>query len=339
MKLFTLLGIFAVLIIFSPSPERDFLANIVSDDAQKDQNVDVSIEANTKSSQNDKNTEEDPLHSAPLEFCGTFSGDDAPSEKICRKSLSSITEITSVMKRIEEKGLDKKFCDKMKNSDNLSFCRKKLALQNAFGRDEEIILKKRSSWNLSEEDCNSQKSHKNFELCQEKLTEQKDQCQNQITGETGIYVDLETQVLYGVKNCRVIVYTRILSGANATPTPPGGYKIWLERTNHWMQGRWFVQNALYYDGFRAVHDAEWRVLPKFWEISNRGNGGSHSCVNTPIEQMKIIRANFGLGDSVEILSSLPDDLAAEFREKTQMIELYDPSKFEGQLPAPYRFYF
>ncbi len=185
------------------------------------------------------------------------------------------------------------------------------------------ILDLQKNWRLSKEYCDSRSSFRNYAFCQSLLIQQNRFCAEQKTNGTRLIIDLDEQVMYGLKNCELVVYTRITSGKNSTPTPIGSYRIYQRRGPHWMQGEWFVNKAFYFRGGYAIHDAGWR-LPPFWRPEKRAVHGSHGCINTPGSMMEMVWDKFDVGDTVAIYRSLPDDIATELKQKVGTRVPFDP---------------
>lgn len=187
------------------------------------------------------------------------------------------------------------------------------------------IIEKRKNNQLTFDYCFSLSDFENFIYCSSLLEEQEKDCQNSPIKGNQVYVDLGNQILYAVKNCEVLAYTRIISGKNTTPSPTGSYKVYHARGPHWMQGEWFVNMAFYFRGGFALHDAGWRQ-GVYWKKENRGYYGSHGCINMPKEAMDIIWANFGVGDNVHLYYSLPDNIIEKLKQKVANMEIIDPTK-------------
>ena len=117
---------------------------------------------------------------------------------------------------------------------------------------------------------------------------------------TCICIDLSHQVMVGYINGEKIVETPIVSGwMNVSDTPTGNYSIINKVTNTWLTGpTWhdFVEYwmAFRYDGY-GIHDSSWRSE---YGGSIYQSGGSHGCVNTPINAMRTIYNSFGVGTLV-----------------------------------------
>lgn len=187
------------------------------------------------------------------------------------------------------------------------------------------IEEKRKNYQLNYDYCLMLSNFENFKYCTGLLKNQEDDCNNSIIKGSNIYIDLGNQVLYAVKNCDVIVYTRIISGKNSTPSPTGNYKIYEKRGAHWMQGEWFVNMSFYFRGGFAIHDAGWRQ-GIYWKKENRGYYGSHGCINMPKEAMDILWNNFSVGDGVHLYYHLPNDIAEKLNQKIADKEIIDPMK-------------
>jgi lipoprotein-anchoring transpeptidase ErfK/SrfK len=104
-----------------------------------------------------------------------------------------------------------------------------------------------------------------------------------------LWVDLAKQRLSLFKNKQFVTSYQILTGKDATPTPPGTYSIQYKlfktnegvrlqdangkqtaRVSYWMP---FIGNDY------AFHNASWRQSSEFGKISQRKFSGSGGCVN------------------------------------------------------------
>ncbi len=214
-------------------------------------------------------------------------------------------------------------CEQITDKQAKGYCateKWKMTLES-FERKKTLDLQK--NWRLSQDFCNSRTSFRNYHFCNSMLRQQNNFCAQQKTNGRRIIIDLANQLMYGVKDCELKVYTRITSGKNLTPTPPGTYSIYERRGPHWMQGEWFVNMAFYFRGGYAIHDAGWRV-PPFWNPEKRAVHGSHGCVNTPSKVMATVWDEFEIGDTVHVYRSLPEDIATELQQKVGTRVPFDP---------------
>jgi hypothetical protein len=210
--------------------------------------------------------------------------------------------------------LSQDFCDALQKKSDKEYCYIQLKKQKKEIFERKRILDTQKQWKLTPEYCFYRSSFENFQYCINQYRQQQKNCSLQKTSGTRIIIDLEYQVLYGLKECRLEVYTRVMTGKDLTPTFPGEYKIYHKRGPHYMQGQWFVNKAFYYSGDFAIHDAPWRKHP-YWEIEKRKVHGSHGCTNLPKESMEKVWNLFRIGDTVQVFSHLPDDIAQELRQK------------------------
>lgn len=112
-----------------------------------------------------------------------------------------------------------------------------------------------------------------------------------------IEVDISNQVMTYVKDGKVLVSTDIVTGATwGYPTPTGYYKVENKDTECWLSGPDYSVYVDYWVGFigfhYGLHDADWRT--KFGG-DNYIRNGSHGCVNTPKEAMKVIHETVEVG--------------------------------------------
>lgn len=185
------------------------------------------------------------------------------------------------------------------------------------------IFSKIEQFQLSAAFCDGLQSGRNRLLCHKLFADQQALCDTRQTKGKRLIVDLGEQMMYGLSDCRLVVYSRTTTGKAKTPTPTGHYRIYEARGPHFMQGEWFVNMALYFKGGYAIHDANWRVSP-FWRKENRAVSGSHGCVNTPFVAMKKVWQHFGVGDQVDIYFSIPEAIANEIAPLTKGMAMTDP---------------
>ncbi len=176
------------------------------------------------------------------------------------------------------------------------------------------IIREKENWRLTEHYCLLRSDYDNFLFCLEKLEEQKQACEAQKTYGNNIYISLNDQLLYAVKNCQLVAYSIVITGKNKTPTPTGTFHIYSARGPHYMQGEWFVNKAFYFWRGYALHDAGWRT-GKYWEKEYRAYYGSHGCVNLPQKTMNILWDQYVVGDNVYVYYSLPEEIFSELKEK------------------------
>lgn len=237
--------------------------------------------------------------------------------------MSAITKEIDTLKT--KWRLTKEYCAGLPNKEDKELCETKYRGMQLEIWERKKILDLQKNWKLSTEYCQGRSSPRNYAFCKSLLDKQVEFCAKQQTNGRRLIVDLEHQLLYGVKDCQLTVYSRITSGKNSTPTPPGTYRIRERRGQHWMQGEWFVNMAFYFYGSYALHDAGWRRSP-YWAPEKRAIYGSHGCVNTPQDAMLAIWKEFNVGDTVQVFRSLPADVALELRQKVGTREPIDPEK-------------
>lgn len=187
------------------------------------------------------------------------------------------------------------------------------------------IMIRRNNWQLSEAYCFGRTYYENVPFCNIQLQAQNEACSEQITVGNNVYIDLKHQLLFAVKDCRLVVYTRVITGKNKTPSPTGHYKIYQRRGPHFMQGEWYVTMALYFRGGFALHDADTWRKGKNWLPEKRAIYGSHGCINITRSAMNTIWENFTVGDGVHIYYTLPPEIAAEIWQKVGTKSPIDPS--------------
>lgn len=237
-------------------------------------------------------------------------------------------ERREIEKRFTKAKLREDTCLSLSSQKSYDFCMNLLESQH-IQKEKNELKEKYDKLKLNDDICHAVKDFDNFKYCsqllilqEELIAERKAQCVNKKIAGNNIYIDLNAQKIYGVKDCEMIVYSRTITGKNSTPSPVGEFKILFSRTKHWMQGEWYVKKAYYFDrrGY-AVHDAGWRYL---WEPKHRAVYGSQGCINMPFEAMDIIWENFAIGDNVKIFRSIPDDIQAELDEIALEEDFIDP---------------
>ncbi len=251
------------------------------------------------------------------DFCGELKRFN--NKGSCVALLKRQGNISLLQKQIFQQGenlnLKLLFCRKLANTSDKNLCNKVLKRQNMYFHEKEEILLRAKTGALTSEICTTIANDDNKRLCSFELWKQNQNCSKQVISENKIIVDLQNQLLYGVKDCRLEVYSRIITGKNTTPTPAGTFQVYNRRGPHHMQQQWYVTKAFYYSGDYAIHDATWRTESYMWNVDWRKWGGSHGCVNTPSEAMQIIWNEFDVGSSVEVYRVLPEDIALELRKK------------------------
>lgn len=240
------------------------------------------------------------------------------SEEETHASAILQTTSSSAQEKIDERKeqhlLSKVYCITSFRNAERNYCQEQLKEQWLEMLERKRILEKRKSWNLNSEYCFHRRTYENYQICETLLRNQQNECTQQITSGNRVIVDLEHQLLYGVKNCQLVLYSHVITGKNSTRTPTGTFQIYERRGEHFMQNTWFVTKAFYFWKGYALHDAGWRQDP-YWSPETRAIYGSHGCVNIPDVPMQILWDTFDVGDSVEIYQILPEDIATELQEK------------------------
>lgn len=223
-------------------------------------------------------------------------------------ALSTLSEYQLRVLRHEEK-LTKSTCEALMNPDMRDRCMTYVADLNIEVAERQQIYRRSEEGTLTAAYCGKRYNPRNWTLCQSMLDEEQLRIQQELHEcrvsdvDNRITIDLTKQVLYAVKNCELVVYTKIVSGKFERETPTGVYDFYMHRKNHIMrypqlyEGEYPVDNALYFLGAYALHDANWRSAP-YWDAEDRYTYGSNGCVNTPPERMREIVQNFGIGDEI-----------------------------------------
>lgn len=112
-------------------------------------------------------------------------------------------------------------------------------------------------------------------------------------GERWIDINLSTHTVTAYEGATAVLQSPMVAGAPATPTVTGEYNVWAKVANQTMRGsnadgsRYETPNVpwiLYFHGGYATHGAYWRGSFGY----DAGAGGSHGCVNMPVDQAKAL---------------------------------------------------
>ena len=121
-------------------------------------------------------------------------------------------------------------------------------------------------------------------------------------GNTYVEISIDRQHMWYYKNGKLIVETDVVTG-NADGwhnTPKGFHSIYSRARNTTLSGPGyssFVEYWMAFCGGCGIHDASWRS--RFGGSIYKGDG-SHGCVNTPIDKVRIIYNNTTTGTPVII---------------------------------------
>lgn len=214
-------------------------------------------------------------------------------------------------------------CSDFIYEDQKDFCKDQLLEQKKDIAERQNILNRQKRFLLSHDYCMERRSFENHSLCLRLLSSQEERCSLQETSGDKIIIDLQKQLLYAVKDCKLVAYTRITSGKDETPTPTGKWRIYEARGPHYMQDEWYVEKAFYFYGGYAVHDANWRT-GSAWRVDRRGLNGSHGCINTPAPVMSVLWSEYDIFDEVEVYDSLPWRVQWELSAKVSGVSPYNP---------------
>ena len=118
---------------------------------------------------------------------------------------------------------------------------------------------------------------------------------------TDVYVevDIDNQKLTVYKEGEVVISTDVVTGnLNGFQTITGLYYAYNKETDQWMSGEDYLVFSKYWigiDGAYGLHDASWRThFGKDFYV----NGGSHGCVNIPVDAMPTIFETVEVGDAI-----------------------------------------
>lgn len=112
-----------------------------------------------------------------------------------------------------------------------------------------------------------------------------------------IVVDKSEQKMFMYKDNELYYITSVTTGADATPSDTGLFRVWLMETDRYLtDGKTYnshVDYAMFYNGGEAVHDADWRFMfyvegkPERKKFGSElyHQYGSHGCINTPSDIM------------------------------------------------------
>ncbi len=116
-------------------------------------------------------------------------------------------------------------------------------------------------------------------------------------GDTYIEIDMTDQKMYLYKDGECLVETDIVTGnmSKKWGTPEGVYYVYAKQKNRILRGPGYASPVKFWmpvNGNIGIHDASWRK--KFGgEIYK--TSGSHGCINTPYENMKVIYEEVEVG--------------------------------------------
>lgn len=119
-------------------------------------------------------------------------------------------------------------------------------------------------------------------------------------GSTYVEISIDRQHMWYYKNGKLIVETDVVTGNDDGwhNTPRGFHSIYSRARNTTLSGPGyssFVEYWMAFCGGCGIHDASWRS--RFGGSIYKGDG-SHGCVNTPIDKVKIIYNNASVGTPV-----------------------------------------
>ena len=120
-------------------------------------------------------------------------------------------------------------------------------------------------------------------------------------GDTYVEVDIERQKLICFYKGEVVAYTDVVTGLPwGYWTWPGLYAVQTKEVDCQLTGPDYSVHVDYwlgYSGEYGIHDADWRDI---FGNDRYMTNGSHGCVNTPKEAMKIVHKKIEKGDPVVI---------------------------------------
>jgi lipoprotein-anchoring transpeptidase ErfK/SrfK len=132
-----------------------------------------------------------------------------------------------------------------------------------------------------------------------------------------ITISLARQRLRAWEGTHVVLSTPVTTGNANLPTPVGHFSIfekrspfefispWPAGSSYWYPPSWVSFAMEFVGGGYFIHDAPWRSV--FGKSSNAGGspgtnyGGTHGCVNVPLNAMKFLFAWAPLGTPVHVV--------------------------------------
>ena len=117
-------------------------------------------------------------------------------------------------------------------------------------------------------------------------------------GDFFVVIDVSDQRLELYKNGSVVLSSSVVTGKDKTPTSYGVYSILSKEKDRYLRGRGYSSHVDYwmpFNGGQGLHDASWRS--KFGGKIYR-NGGSHGCVNLPVDVAKELYNEVEVGTKV-----------------------------------------
>lgn len=114
--------------------------------------------------------------------------------------------------------------------------------------------------------------------------------------DTFIEVDISEQNIKFYLDNNIILDSDIVTGTeNVNDTRIGMFSIYSRETKRYLQGRYYVDYWMPFDGGIGLHDAGWR--DSFGDEIYK-TSGSHGCVNLPLDAAQKIYKNSHVGTNV-----------------------------------------
>ncbi len=126
----------------------------------------------------------------------------------------------------------------------------------------------------------------------------KDAC-FELEGKT-VVVDLSSQTLKLYDDNEVLLYSKVTTGKDETPTDKGLYSIYSKETDRYLEGEGYKAYVNYwmpFNGGEGFHDATWR---ESFGGDEYHYGGSHGCVNMELDEAEVLYNNVEVGTKVLI---------------------------------------
>ena len=113
-----------------------------------------------------------------------------------------------------------------------------------------------------------------------------------------VVVDKSEQILYLYNDDELYFSTQVTTGKDSTPSDTGYFSIYSKEEDRYLRGadyNVFVDYWMPYNGDEGLHDASWRSV---FGTESYHNGGSHGCINIPVDIADDIYHNVSVGTKV-----------------------------------------
>ena len=117
------------------------------------------------------------------------------------------------------------------------------------------------------------------------------------TPDTFVEVAIDEQQVRLYKDDEVFEYDCI-TGKDSTPSDIGDFKIYSKYTGRKLQGRYYTNYYMPYNGGEGLHDASWQKDENYDVDGFYHKGGSHGCINMKLEDVEEVYSNVKIGTKV-----------------------------------------